>query len=400
MAAAREPALRILQRNDPATTSVNIFLHEESDDPALSQALWAHDGVTEVYVSLTGSSGPGPNNNQGWSSLRRVLATKSRLQKISLLGICPAGNEQVRPPNEIVRLFMECVQQNNAVKRLNLIHLHLPGPETVALVEDMSSLTEFSVYACSIQAAHGGDEESSTRIKEKGALAIAKALQKNQTIEQLVFAPTLAEPCMLSIVQGLLVSNKHLQTLHMCLEVHPLDSSININRYETMIAACLDAVSQCQNLRAVGRFYVENESSFQALCRGIPHLQIRHVKIDLRNPVTVNAENRIYLLLKALQRNYKLLSASVTDENNDTSILDDATTVQVSRYLLRNKGLAEWVAHPESVPKHLWPEALALAQQAGEETLWQSLLKVGPEVSNHGKRKRKRKRTRFYDPSL
>ena len=59
-------------------------------------------------------------------------------------------------------------------------------------------------------------------------------------------------------------------------------------------------------------------------------------------------------------------------------------------YLDRNKRLAQWVATPDTIPDNLRPDALGLAMEAGEETLYRSLQAVlGNEiVSALGKRKR------------
>jgi len=45
------------------------------------------------------------------------------------------------------------------------------------------------------------DETSAKNSKEDGALVIAKALQKNPTMENIFLKPNSAEPCMLSILQ-------------------------------------------------------------------------------------------------------------------------------------------------------------------------------------------------------
>jgi len=49
---------------------------------------------------------------------------------------------------------------------------------------------------------------------------------------------------------------------------------------------------------------------------------------------------------------------------------------QLQCYFERNKRLAKWVDNPASVPGLLWPEALGLALEAGEGTLYHSLQAV------------------------
>jgi len=68
----------------------------------------------------------------------------------------------------------------------------------------------------------------------------------------------------------------------------------------------------------------------------------------------------------------------------------DDDRVLLKFYFDRNKLLAQWVANPGAISRRLWPEALKLAMEAGEDTLYRSLQALlGDEIeSAFGKRKR------------
>lgn len=245
MAAEPERALHVLQRNDPATTEVCIFLFHEPDDLAISHALLGNQNVTYVSVNLTLFDSPrtpftvGPDNNQGWSSLRRVLSTK-QLERITLLGDFKLKG--FRPPSQIVKLFLDAVQQNDKVSQVDLVNLKLPGPETAALVNNMTCPI-FALRECTI---HGSPDE-----KKKGALAIAEALKKNLTIEAFLFCPKLTAPFMLEIVERL-ASKKHLQWFAMGLTVTPTKHKERKERnkwYNILIQPYINATSTSRMYR-------------------------------------------------------------------------------------------------------------------------------------------------------
>lgn len=136
----------------------------------------------------------------------------------------------------------------------------------------------------------------------------------------------------------------------------------------------------------------------------LPRLRARNLCLLLRETGTFHAEVVLSRLLQALQRNFSLFSVrTIIESSNATDFFvdgkasaidatDDTMVYQFWRYLRRNKRLADWIANPELVPKHLWPEALNLARQAGHDALFQSLqtvLGMGYAKSLSG-RKRKR----------
>jgi len=123
----------------------------------------------------------------------------------------------------------------------------------------------------------------------------------------------------------------------------------------------------------------------RALVESLPVLKIK--KFSLGDE---NAPNQF--ILQALQRNFSLESASIES-------FDDDDNERLQFYLDRNKRLAQWADSPLTVPKLLWPDAVKLAMQAGESTLYQTLLTLSGYAIGSMQGKRKRKRTSFYEPS-
>jgi len=85
-------------------------------------------------------------------------------------------------------------------------------------------------------------------------------------------------------------------------------------------------------------------------------------------------------------------------------LLPDANTfTEEERRLLafyadRNQRTDQFIEHPTSVPKQLWPEVLQVAAQADPSVLFRSLIAIRGELGT-GKRTRKRKRPAFFKPS-
>ena len=95
-------------------------------------------------------------------------------------------------------------------------------------------------------------------------------------------------------------------------------------------------------------------------------------------------------LLHAVKRNFSLRSLKANFAGRAFFTEDDKMLLEF--YFDRNARLAQWVANPATVPRLLWPDALGLALEAGEDSLYRSLQAVlGDEVESAlGQRKRKR----------
>lgn len=72
-------AIDVLRRNDPATTSIFIYLGQENSDPALALALEENDFVRDVSLVVDGMA-----PDARWDALLRVLQGHRNLKRVYL----------------------------------------------------------------------------------------------------------------------------------------------------------------------------------------------------------------------------------------------------------------------------------------------------------------------------
>ena len=139
------------------------------------------------------------------------------------------------------------------------------------------------------------------------------------------------------------------------------------------------------------------EPFFQTLVQSIPTLKIKTFSIKIFAFGSGQREESAFLA--AVKANYVVQSVQcVTTRAGVTDWLSRANQSRLNSYLLRNKKLAAWVENPLRLPSRLWPEAIALARDAGRDTLycsWQALGVQGDGLKHKG---RKRKLPQFYKP--
>ena len=150
-------------------------------------------------------------------------------------------------------------------------------------------------------------------------------------------------------------------------------------------------------LNAVGRSTVERfsigniytEEKFQSLLSNLPTMKIKKLEIHLNGGLGARGDRKQHIL-QAVKRNFNLRSLKASSAGRAFFTEEDKMVLE--SYWSRNERLAQWVASPVTVPHLLWPDALGLALEAGEDTLYRSLQAVlGNEAGSAlGQRKRKR----------
>ena len=156
--------------------------------------------------------------------------------------------------------------------------------------------------------------------------------------------------------------------------------------------ALLSAVGRSSLVRfSIGDLHTDLQ--FQTLLNSLPAIKITELEFHLVGVAIRVGADRKQLILQAAKRNFSLRSmkASLPSFVGRALFTDDEEN-SLQFYFDRNERLAQWVANPASVPRLLWPEALGLALEAGEDSLYRSLQAVlGDEVESAlGQRKRKR----------
>jgi len=138
------------------------------------------------------------------------------------------------------------------------------------------------------------------------------------------------------------------------------------------------------------------------LQRSIPAFKLKHLVLKFRWAWLVEPAEK-QALIQAVKRNFNLRSVDPqmpTSNYRNESLFDDEQKQLLQVYFSRNEQLAEWIENPASVPRHLWPEALTLAMEAGEGSLFGSLRTVlGSDYGSSISSKRKRKRPQHYTSS-
>jgi hypothetical protein len=155
------------------------------------------------------------------------------------------------------------------------------------------------------------------------------------------------------------------------------------------------------SLEARHDVFFTHRSYYQILLHAIPMLKVKTFSIDFERNRSQNDEDQ-NALLAAFKTNYAVHSVRCVWREAfhvpSCATLDWFSERNKSRldfYLFRNKKLAGWIENPSSVHSELWPEAMALAQRAGSDALYRSLLAFSGECVSLGRRRHSRKRPKI-----
>ena len=156
--------------------------------------------------------------------------------------------------------------------------------------------------------------------------------------------------------------------------------------------ALLSAVRRSQ-LERFNIGYIHLEEQFQTLLSNLPSMKIQELEIGFGwEMLGRDGGNRQQDLLRAVKRNFCLRSLKGNFPGGHPFFTDDDEKL-LQFYFDRNKRLAQWVANPDTIPPLLWPDALGLALEAGENSLYRSLQAVlgdESEAAAVGQRSRER----------
>ena len=107
-----------------------------------------------------------------WNSLLRVIATRANLEKVEVWDA--DDPEERNAPAALVRSILQAMQQNTAIRSVELRWLLLPT-DISTFVNTASSVTSFSLNSCDMEPAE----------REQGTSDLVAALQRNTNIETL-----------------------------------------------------------------------------------------------------------------------------------------------------------------------------------------------------------------------
>jgi len=162
-------AIELLWQNDPERTDIVIRLggHDARSASDLAQALQQNPFVTELQLKLRGVQ-----RADDWYFLLRVIATRANLETVKLQDAISA--ESRNAPAALVRSSLQAIQQNTAIRMVELSCLRLPA-DISTFLDNASSITSFTLWGCDMEPAE----------LEQGARDLAAALQRNTNIQTL-----------------------------------------------------------------------------------------------------------------------------------------------------------------------------------------------------------------------
>lgn len=441
-----ESSVELLRQNLPGSARANISLYAEND-AEIAEALEHNTVITEIVLNMRRME----DVPTEWQHLCRVLATRPNLYEITLHD---SFYSELRSPVDQIRTFLQAIQLNSAIRSVSLVYLNLSGEAAASLLDAARFITSFRIFYCAFEPVARSLQDSgiqtvaaalqrNVQIQELGLcgehfilLPILQGLVANKTLQKFSIAwswltdnPNTAETS--HAIQHLLESTTSIQ--HFSLRgkftqrtFRPIAQGLASSRtvIEMSFEGCSftdsDSMSLFSNLiqskralrsltlsmgifsfraleyplksfhalmEAVKRSKLEDftltfseeavsTSHVRILAESIPDMKIR--KLKTRIQVEDDA-----MLLEGLKRNFSIHSWDIAG-------LDHRLNSRLQFYLDRNRRLAQWVDNPACVSRHLWPLAMHLAMQAGENTLYRSLQAVlGNEIeSARGKRKR------------
>jgi len=358
-----QTAIAVLRRNDPHLTDVTIPLVEYSHRVAdLAEALLETDFITKATFDLTGTR---PNDD--WKPLLQTIAIDEKLEKIHVLDNVVPG---LRLPPAVACRFVEAAtSRRGSTPRVQVISLHClnisnsifshfgdnftTGKELVLqLINVNFEDLELPTLAAALQSASNLTTLSMGGMRDNLLLAIAKSLPSCKSLKRVVFHLTDQNEDRMPFLEAAAKIPAPFVWIQ--------DSSAN------------DGPER--------RPHAFNGTFCPALITLIPEFQTKILRITFTDPVNrATALASKADILNAVKRNFNFEQFGFEYAyhwigNDNVSVLTAANRQQLEFYYNRNDQLAKWVKNPFSVPKHLWSLPLKLAQEAGEKSLYYSLL--------------------------
>jgi len=141
-------------------------MRDEPSDADLVQALEQNTFIKDIVLNLNGEQ------RAAWDSLLRVMATRVNLEKVKLLD--SSIDVQRNTPTALVGAFLHAIQQNPAIRSVEMCWLPLPT-NIPTFLDNASSIISFSLNDCEMDPAE----------REQGTSALVAAFQRNANIESL-----------------------------------------------------------------------------------------------------------------------------------------------------------------------------------------------------------------------
>ena len=153
----------------------------------------------------------------------------------------------------------------------------------------------------------------------------------------------------------------------------------------------LRAAEQSDALESLTIEGIESPLQFAQLIERIPSMKVQKLVF------ACNRTDEKPAFLAALKRNSSLVHVD-GKLNDGGSLFNEEDKAKLDHYSKRNKRLARWIDNPSSIPRFLWPEALAMAKETNPTVFYRAFEAISSEITATKINKRKRKRPQFYAP--
>ena len=150
--------------------------------------------------------------------------------------------------------------------------------------------------------------------------------------------------------------------------------------HDDCLAQMLDALTKVKSIDFLAIDAAKSLSVVHELTKFLPAIKLKHLELQMKQTQEWTSILEIKRnLLMALERNFTIHWEYIVADD-DVDFFDHEQRGMITAYKQRNMGLHGWVQRPQSVPQHLWPEALRLAVRSGHDQLFQSLLSIAAEL--------------------
>ena len=356
-----------LRRKDPSVTAIYIYLFSDLTN------IPNHDGATSLSTSLSEAL---KDNNfvnsvsfrvsakwtclEQWTPVFLVLQARpsgGNLMYISLIDVSGLIHED-SDPERLMATSSSILQELQGIPSMRAITLSVPVFSDALTSFLDAAPPNFAILAF-----------GSLHFVVSNIPSFAAAVERRHRVKSL----TLMLPCS-SVSLELLQSFSAKMSPN--LDILTKESRVE---HDDCLAQMLGALTKVKSIDSLSFRNVISLSVVQELTKFLPAIKLKRLGLHINQTQewTSILETKRNLLV-ALERNFTIHSECI--DAGDVDFFDHEQRGKITAYTQRNMGLHGWLQSPQSVPQHLWPEALRLAVRSGHDQLFQILLAIAAEL--------------------
>ena len=355
-----------LRRNDPSVIAIYIYLdltnipnHGAATtlSKSLSEALKANNFVKTVHLLVSAKW----TRLEQWTPLFLVLQAGQaggNIVNISLNGMSGLRH-QSSDPELLMATTSSILQKLQGIPSMQGLTLLVP------VFSD--ALTSFlDVAPPNFEILYFG----SLHFVVSNIPSFAAAVERRHQVKSL----TLMLPCS-SVSLELLQSLSAQISPNLCI----LTGVFRVE-HDDSLAQMLGALTKVKSIDLLAFDAVQSQAVVHDLTKFLHAIKLTKLRLHInetREWTSVLETKRT--LLVALESNFTIHRENISADDV-VDFFDHEQRGKIMAYTQRNVGLHGWVQRPQSVPQHLWPEALCLAVRSGHDQLFRSLLSIAAKL--------------------